>query len=313
MKIERKHLEICERIAKDMNRESKIPLAKKPDRIEKYEEDLFLRNLTLEQKKKLLLKNLFLLIASTFAIDIRNIKSLKSKSLVYEKIKSRLGLLRNTVSKLRDINYYLKTIYISELNADKIKAGKRKSGNKPVQVSLPLFEESGHLTKDDIDKLEQTVYLFILKSEFLDQKILEGYKAKKFEVVEQETVEIKDLEDIIARQSELLCYLEAKIPPAAKFKATLLNKRIFAEWVSRIFALLVAIHFEVEKEEVIFARLKKSQKTRRILNKRINSLVNEKFALMKLKEQRLLSYSEIKNIEDEHHVVLHHYTSSLKL
>ncbi len=314
VKIEKKHLEICDKIVRALNQKSrKFSTKKNPAELEKYEKDLFARNITLEEKKKKLLSNLFRLIISTFAVDLAKIKS---KTSIYVKIKTHLTILRNTVGKLRDINYYLKTIYITEIKISE-KTGKSSvksnAKNSFRIIGIPEFAEEGHLDKQYLDNLEHTVYLMISKSAFLDQKLLEEYKTKKIFAIEQTKTEIKDLEDIIARQSELLCHLEAKLPPEDKFRATLLNKRIFTEWVARIFALLAAIHLEAQKEEIIFRELRKSEKIRKILNQRINSLIKEKFALMKIKEDRLLSYSDVKGIEKEHHIVLHHYTSSLKL
>ena len=83
--------------------------------------------------------------------------------------------------------------------------------------------------------------------------------------------EINNLEKIIAKESEMLCHLEAKLPPHEKFRTILLKKDIYTEWVSRLFALLAGIEYQYGKEESVFSKLKKNKKIRLTVRRRARS------------------------------------------
>lgn len=303
--IDKEHLEICDKISEELNKRAKsFNLRGYAINIENYEQALFKRNLTLEAKKKLIINNLHKLLVMTFAVHIDKIKA-KKQFLTH--LKNRLSISRNTILKLRDINYYLKTIFIKELKLEKASKKRLKS------IGFPFKDVEGYLQKSDLDRLEATVYRLIGKIIFLDQKLLKKYKIKELKLLTKSRIDLLELEKIIARQAEILRHLEAKLPPADKFKPILLKKKPFTEWVSRIFALLAAFEYEYKKEQIIFNELKKDNKLRKRINMKINYLVKEKFAMLKLKEKRLLTMVGIKRIEQEHHISAHNYASALKL
>src|SRR3989339_1382254 len=112
--IDRLHLEICDRIGEELNRSAKLLTTKDyPRQIEKYEADIFRKNLSLESKKKQMTKNLHRMIVDTFAEYQDNAKSKKDFII---RLNKRLVVLWNTVMKLRDINYFLSAIFLKEIN-----------------------------------------------------------------------------------------------------------------------------------------------------------------------------------------------------
>lgn len=305
--IDKEHLRLCDLICEELNKKvMNFNLRDYAQRAEKYEKELLKKNLSLEVKRQHLITNLHKLLVMAFAVDIDKIKS---KGLFMKHMKTKLNILRNTVLKLRDLNYYMKAIFLKELKI--VKGSKKKL--KGIGFTNIVSEEEGYLPKSYLERLEQTVYRLIGKVIFLDQKLLKRYKMKELKLMQKSKIEIQDLEKIIAKQSELLCHLEAKLPPPDKLKQSLLKKGTFTEWVSRIFALLAALHYEYKKEKGIFDKLKKNNKIKNRLEMKINHLIKEKFTLLRLKDKRLLTFGDIKHIEDEHHLIAHHYASALKL
>ena len=104
------------------------------------------------------------------------------------------------------------------------------------------------LSKEDIAKIEHTVYELMQKIIFFDRKLLKGYKKKEIKIIEAEKIEINGLEKTLFVESELLDTLEAKIPPAKKIKARLFKKNMFNSWAPMVFALLSAFETEYGKE-----------------------------------------------------------------
>jgi len=305
--IDRLHLEICDRIGEELNRSAKLLTTKDyPRQIEKYEADIFRKNLSLESKKKQMTKNLHRMIVDTFAEYQDNAKSKKDFII---RLNKRLGVLRNTVMKLRDINYFLSAIFLKEINIIK---STKKSLNKDYISERDTLED-GHLNKRYLDRLEVTVYRLIERVIFLDQKLMKRYKARGIKLVGSTKTGVSELGRIISRQSEILCHIEAKLPPPEKFRNVLLRKEVFTEWVSRIFALLAGFEYEYHKEFIIMERLKKNKKIRDKLKVKIIHLIKEKFALMKIREKKLLMTDSGKKILKEHHIIANKYASALRL
>ena len=142
----------------------------------------------------------------------------------------------------------------------------------------------------------------------LDSRLIKKYKVKEIKVTEKEEVGIKDLESILKKQSELLCHLEAKLPPPTKLRSNLLNFKNYTHWVATIFAILVAIKHEALDEEIIFGKLKKSRKIRGKVNKKIKDLQEEKTELLRLKQRHIFSMEQTQNLEREWHDVVHDWS-----
>ena len=303
--IPKSHLDICDSICDELNKVSKrFSFSNYNINIQRYEQELFKRNYSVCSKKALLLNHLHKLLVNTFAFEPSQIKINGRLMSIF---KNRITLLRNTVLKLRDINYYLNTIYLKELNLIRNTPKKRKA-----RAINRISGKDGYLAKSDMERLEVTVFRMIERIIYLDQKLLKKYKGKVIKLIYQSKYDIEDLEEIIAKESEILCHIEAKLPPANKLNRVILRKSIFTEWVSRIFALLSGLEYEYEREQRIFLELRKNGILRKELNKKISNIIKEKFTLLKLQEKKLLISSK-KKIGGKHHIVLHDYTSALKL
>jgi len=80
-----------------------------------------------------------------------------------------------------------------------------------------------------------------------------------------------------------------------------------------VLALLVAFENEYEKEKIIFNEIKKNNKTKRRIDKKIKHLIKEKWDLLKIKEKKALSMEEVGEIEEEHLRRFHHWASTSAL
>lgn len=260
-------------------------------------------DITVEAKKALLLKHLHSLLITSISIDPK--KEGIEKSTVI--LKGNLTLLRSLVMRLRDINYYLETIFLEEL------------GLLKVDISLLGKKELSRLQKDerylknkDLTRLEQTAYSLIGKLIFLDKRLLKGYRETEIKVVKEE-LSIKDLEPILKKESEILCHLEAKLPPANKVKNELLKSPNFTHWVARVLALLSELESDYQKEIRIFEKIKGKESVRKRIDIKIKHLLKEKERLLRLKDERVQSAKNIGRLEKEWFRAAHHYTISLRL
>ncbi|MBS3097559.1 hypothetical protein J4209_02065 [Candidatus Woesearchaeota archaeon] len=305
--IEKKHAEIYAKVADEANKASKRFSNKgyktKPT---VYEKLLNKKDVTIEKKKKELADNLHKLIVKTFSVCIKKIKTKK----IIEDLKTNLKLLRLLIDKLGDINYYLETVFLEEIGQIKVKGLKSLDKKNLKELSA---KEREHVPKKELEKIEFTVYKLIEKSIFLDKKLLDEYKTKEEKIVEQKKVGLKDLESLLKKESELLCHIEAKLPPPSKVRGLLLEETTFSHWASRVLALLVAFENEYEKEKIIFNEIKKNNKTKRRIDKKIKHLIKEKWDLLKIKEKKALSMEEVGEIEEEHLRRFHHWASTSAL
>ncbi len=187
---------------------------------------------------------------------------------------------------------------------------------KAIKSNTPtkyLEKSSRVLSKEYIDKIEHVVYELIQKIILFDKKLLKDYRKRKIKIISKEKVWIKDLENILKIESELLDTLEAKIPPASKVKTKLFKKEVFNRWVPMLFALLSSFETEYGKEALIFSKIKKNNKLRKKIEKKIKHIANEKEKLLKIKEKRALAMKSFGKISDDYRQTFHEYVSAASL
>jgi|TARA_B100001964_G_C14258388_1_gene613748 hypothetical protein len=304
--IEKRYMGSYGRIAREANKSIKRVNLKIQKG--KYQKLLSRKDISAETKKKKLARSLHELIINTFSV---NINKIKNKKRTIDCLKANIALIREIIHKIKAINNYLEEGLLRELGIIKssliVKAV--KSG-RPVRY----LEKSGRvLSKDYIDRIEHTVYELLQKIIFFDKKLLKDYKKREIKIISKEKVGIKDLENILKIESELLDALEAKIPPANKVKTKLFRKEVFSSWVPMVFALLSSFETEYGKEVLIFSKIKKNNKLRKKIEKKIKHIANEKEKLLKMKEKRVLSMKGLGKISDDYRQTFHDYVSVASL
>ena len=303
--IEKAHIDSYERIVREANKNiKKVSLKVKKD---KYEKVLFQRDISAENKKRKLVKNLHELIINAFSVNINKIKEGRA----IENFKANAELIRYMIHKIKSINNYLEEDLLREVGVIK-----KSLIVKAIKSDMPIkyLEKSGRvLSKDYVDKIEHTVYELIQKVIFFDKKLLKDYKKKEINIVSKEKLSIRDIERVLRIESELLDVLEAKIPPASKVKTKLFKKETFNKWAPWIFALLSSFETEYGKERLIFSKIKTNNKLRRKIEKKINHIANEKEKLLKIKEKRILAMKRLGKISDDYRQAFHEYISVTSL
>lgn len=299
--IEKSHIDSYERIVREANRAVKKATLKAKK--SKYQKVLLEKNISAENKKKKLVKNLHELIISTLSKNI-------NKKIKVNNIKANIELIRYIIHKIDAINNYLEEDLLRELGiVKKSMIVKAIKSNNPEKY----LEERGRvLTKNDVNKIEHTVYELMHRIIFFDKKLLKGYKKKEIRVIKIEKLEIKDLEKILRVESEFLEALEAKIPPHSRVKAKLFKKGIFNLWVPMVFALLASFETEYGKELTIFSKIKKNNKSRKKIENKIMHIINEKENVLKIKEKRALAMGFGK-ISDDYRQTFQEYVSAASL
>lgn len=300
------HKDSYGRIIKDVN--AFVKKFKEPDykKSATYEELLLKKNITLYKKKDKLLESLRKLAINTFSIDIDKVKDKKK---VFETLKHNLNVLRNIVHKLKDINYFLEEIFLSDLGI--IKRDLKIFDSKNPEKLLEKAKFS--LGKGYIDKLEHTTYNLIEKIIIFDKNLLKQYKAKEEKVIKEKEKGVRGFKSIIETQSDLLHHLEAKLPPKSKASIRLLQKKIYSEWISRVFSLIAAIKAEHKKELNIIRNFKKNSKAFKIINKKIHSIQKEKTELLKIKQKRLINSARLTKENNELRILLQDFSAARNL
>jgi len=305
--LEKRHVDSYKKIAREANKAIKKKASFKATR-SKYERNLLTKNISIENKKKKLAKHLHELIISTFSISV---KQIKKKKYLLENLKQNIHIIRAIIDKIKAINNYLEESFLEELGVIKkplvLKAIKSKKPEKYLE------KQANILSKDYIGKIEHTVYKLMHEIVFFDERLLKGYKQKETKVIEKEKLEIKDLEEILRIESELLDALEAKIPPPNKVKAKLFKKELFNKWIPLMFAILATFETEYGKERFIFSKLKKNYSLKRKIEIKIKHIVNEKERMLKVKEKRALSMEKLGRISDDYRKAFHEYISAAGL
>lgn len=300
--IEKRHIDSYMGIAKEANKNIKKSTLK--TKKSEYEKALFQKDISVENKKKKLIKHLHELIINAFSVNI-------SKKIAMDNLKGKIELIRYIIHKIKAINDYLEEDLLRELGILKKSLIVRaiKSGT-PIKY---LEKSSRVLTKDDIHRIEYTVYELMHRIVFFDKKLLKGYKKKEIRVIKSEKLEIKDLEKILKIETEFLEVLEAKIPPSNMIKAKLFTKDIFNRWVPMVFALLSSFETEYDKEKLIFSKIKKNDRLRKKIENKITYVIREKEKLLKIKEKRALAMKGFGKISDDYRQTFHEYISAASL
>ena len=305
--IEESHLDIYKKLAEDINNAAK-KFKIKSHKINHgpYQALLSNTDITVEKKKKGLVDCLHRDLVKTFSVDISGVSS---KNSLLEGLKNNLAILRAIVNKLRSINHYLEESLLKEIGIVKKSSGLSilKSKN-PEKVLIKKSE----LGKKDLEKLEYAVYSLIEKVIFLDKRLLKGYEKRKENIIRRKKAEIKDIEGILKKESEILMHLEAKLPPAGKVKSDLIKNHVVHHWIARIFALLSGFENEYQKESMVFHELKSNERVRNKINKKIRHIIKEKEKLLRLKEQRALSMEKLR-VDNEWRLVFHQFNAASRL
>jgi hypothetical protein len=304
--MDKRDIDSYEKIAKEANRavqkKTKFKFA-----AARYRKAITAKNLSVELKKKNLIKHLHGLIINAFSIDIGSFNKKKNSLIMH---KQSLKPIRDIIYKLKSINNYLEEVFLVELGALKgpllVNAIKSKKPEKYI-------ERSGRpLTKGYFNKIEHAVCKLIEEIIFFDKKLLKDYGHKEVRITSTEKVEIKDLRRVLAVQSELFDALEAKIPPDKMVKAKLFSREIFNRWAPAVFALLSSIEAEHGKEQLIFTKIKKNYKLRSKIENKIVHIIDEKENMLKLREKRALAMKSFE-VSDDYRQSFHEYVSAASL
>ena len=290
VEIDKLHKDSYNRLAEEINKSARRFKLKDYRQSRGYETLLLNKDVSVEKKKKVLNERLHKLIVKTFSIDLSKIKSEKA---VLKVLKGNIKILRDFVHKLKSINHYMEESFLAESGL--IKKSLKSYGKNPEK----LIEAKFSLNKKYLDKLEHTTYQLIEKVILFDKKLLKGYKSKEEKVVSRAEAEVKNIKNILSRQSELLHHLEAKLPPPGKVSLKLLKRKIFDHWVPRVLALLAGLEAEYKKEALIFRKLKKNQRLRMLINKKIKAVEREKADLIRIKQKRLISVVKSNKLDTE--------------
>ena len=297
MAINQKHLSLNKRLANEANKLIRSFNYKNYVKVENIDDILLKRDITIENKKRILIKKLHNAIVTTFSID----KNRFNKK-AFDSLKKRLHSIRKIILKLRSINYYLETIFLEELRFSKIKM-KNKSSKLNQQTAL---------ARNELEALEYAAYKLIEEVIALDKKVLGEYIVKEEKVISKEKIEIKELDLLLRKESELLEHMEAKLPPPKAATITLVKEPIFTHWVARLFALLSYLENLYTKEAKVFVKIKKNKKLRAKISKKIIHLIKEKSKLLKIMEEKAISMKKF-GLGRELKKELHNFAATMSI
>lgn len=295
--ISRGHLDINKKLAKELNNLAKNFNHRNYSKIENIDRILLKRDISVERKKEILLKSLHASLAKAFSA---NKGKLNRQAL--ESLKARLANIRKIINKLRSINYYLETTFFQDI---------RISGVKIPYSSQRLAHKQA-LARDELEALEYMAYQLIGKAIMLDKKLLQEYSKKKRRVIEKEKHELNGLSWVLAKETELLEHLEAKIPPMSAANANLLKEPLFSHWISRIFALLGYLEHVYSKEKCILRQLKKNKDVKSRIEKKISHLIKEKSGLLRIMEHKAASIEKL-GLSSKFKAGLHNFTTVIRV
>lgn len=296
IKIEERWIKTFNKIVNDINKLVKKPLPYIKSK--RYERLLTKKDTSIEEKKALLIKELHNLIIKAFSIKENKLK--KSET---PKIKEYLNFARKIVDKLRDINYYLETTFLYEIGLSK---------RLPIKIQKMNINQN-YLTKKDLEKLEFVVYKLIEKIIIFDNKLLKRFEKKEERIIKEKELEIKDLNRLLKKESDILRHLEAKLPPPDKIEYKLFKRPFFDHWAPRVLALLTAFEHLYQKEIEIFNKLKKNRILKSKIETKIKHLIKEKEEAFKLREARILTSEKITKLDKEWEGSLHSWYTVTRL
>ena len=295
--INQKHLSLNKRLANEANKLIRNFNYRNYVKVENIDDILLKRDITIENKKRILIKKLHKAIVTTFSID----KNRLNKK-TFDSLKKRLHKIRKIILKLRSINYYLETIFLEELRFSKIKIKDRSS----------KLNQQTALARNELEALEYAAYKLIEEVITLDKKVLSEYIIKEEKVISKEKIEIKELDLILRKESELLEHMEAKLPPPKAATINLVKEPIFTHWVARLFALLSYLENLYAKEAKVFVKLKKNKKLRAKISKKIIHLIKEKSKLLKIMEEKAISMKKF-GLGRELKKELHNFAATMSI
>ena len=293
--ISKGHLDINKKLVQELNNLAKNFNHKNYSKIENIDRILLRRDISVERKKEILLKILHASLAKAFSVNKGRLNRRTLGSL-----KGRLAGIRKIIDKLRSINYYLETTFFQDL---------RMAGVK-IPANNQRLAHKQALARDELEALEYTAYQLIGKAIVLDKKLLQEYSKKESKVIEKEKRELNNLSSVLAKETELLEHLEAKIPPMAN--ANLLKEPMFSHWISRIFALLGYLEHIYSKEKEIFRQLKKNKAVKSRIEKKISHLIKEKSGLFRIMEQKAVSMEKT-GLSSKFKSELHNFTTVIRV
>lgn len=295
--IEQEHLSLNKKLAEESNKLVKDFNNEAYSKIEDMGSLLLKRDISVEEKKGVLIKKLHNAIVETFSI---NKKRFGKK--IFDSLKKRLHSIRSIIIKLRSINYYLETTFFEDLKLSKIK----------ISDKNPKLRRQNALAEDELEALEYAAYNLIEEAVILDKRLLKEYAHKEMDVLKKEKIKLKDLGLILKKESELLEHLEAKLPPPKSVSAALIKEPTFTHWTARVFALLSYIEHVNSKEMMVFGQLKKNKLVRARINKKIFHLVKERYNLLKIMEEKISSIRK-NRIDNDFKKELHNLTTIISL
>ena len=291
------HLSIGYRLAKEMNRLAKNFSYSNYSKMENIDRILLKRDISVERKKEILLKTLHASLTKALSV---NKGKLNRRTL--ESLKVRLAIIRKVIDKLRGINYYLETTFFQDLGTAGVK----------IPAENQRMRHKQTLARDELEALEYMAYRLIEKVVVLDKRLLEGYAGKEKKIVAKEKTEIKDLGLVLAKESEALEHLEAKLPPPRLLPAALMKEPWFTHWVARVLALLSYIEHQYSKETRIFSKLKTNKSAKARIGKKIVQLARERSRLLDIMEDKAASMGKPK-LDDEIKKELRSLTTTITL
>jgi|SRR3989344_2054455 len=274
VEISKEHLRLNNRLTSEVNKFSGSFSKKDYSKIGETEKLLLRRDISVEGKKSILVKKLHDLTAKTFSIN----KARFGKS-SFELMKTRLLHILRLTDKLRSINHYLETTFFEDLKAEGIR----------VQITYQNAAKSKALARDELQALEYTAYRLIAEAVMLDKTLLKEYSRKEEKIMRKDEAELKDIHSILAKESELLEHIQAKIPTAKAAGTHLIKEPVFSHWASRVFALLAYFEHLYLKERQIFRKLKKNKHIKSKIEKKIAALLKERAKLVQIMEQKIVS------------------------
>ncbi len=295
--LNQNHLVLNEKLIKKSNSFARTFNLNDYARVEDIERILLKRDVSVEEKKKLLVRSLSESVLKAFSV---NKGTFNKKTL--DSLKKRLAGIRMIMAKLRSINYYLESSFLQEIHHPKIKLSNKR----------PRLKGRGNFASDELEALEYTTYKLIEKAVVLDKRLLSEFHHKQSKILREEKLEIRGLGPLFAKESELLEHLEAKLPPPKAVTMEFMKEPMFTHWVSRIFALLSFIEHACSKENAILGMLKKDKTARKMVDKKIRNLVHERSKLLKIMEEKAISMEEYRNDRD-FKKELHNLTTTINL
>lgn len=291
------HLKLNKRLVKEVNHFSKKFSKRSYSKIEDIEGILLKKDISIEKKKKILMKDLHNGIVKVFSI---NKKEFNNEA--FASLKEKASNLRKIIIKLRSVNYYLETTFLEDLKISNVGIGDKN----------PKISKQNDLARDELEILEYTAYKLIGEAVMLDKRILSEYKHKAKAAIGKESIEINDIKSILRKESVLLEHLEAKLPPANSITSDLIKEPSFTHWVSRIFALLLRLEWLCGREALIFNLLKKNKIIRAKISKKISHLIMEKFKLVRIMQEKAASMRKFR-INNKLKEELHNFTTTISL